>query len=634
MGIGGGGGGGNYGAGASTSADGITQATGTSGGNGGKGGSYGSVSIATLYLGSGGGAGGNGGNGLGGAGGRGGGAIYIGAATINIPGSGTIIADGNDGSTNTGSGNYLGGTGGGGGGGSLFIAADTATLGTTKVTAAGGAAGPQTNGNYNAQSGSAGGAGRIALSTNSVTGTTSPTYHANAAPARSLNDTSTLTTSSTDLSGVKYLTFWVRSPRTGSFAQFQFGESTSSEQTFPFTISSANTWEKKTWDISGITGSARDAVTKYAFKITDDSIDSTLYFDDLQSNTIPGIPTLDTPTNTAVNQSLTPQLKTTSTDVDSDYLRYKIIICTNSGMSVGCQTFDQTSSQTGWSGQNTQTSTAYTSGTQGVYTVQSALSYNTTYYWQSYAIDPGGSNSWSSTQSTPYSFSIPLSQPSIPNSLLVDDLNGPVTGIADPTPYFSAVHNDGNGFAGNAYQIQVNTSSDFTGTMMWDSGTVSMTNTVSGGRSPNITYAGSTLNISGTRYFWRIRFTDTASTVSSWSDVANFSTIENATSCVIQESTNDASLLINWINHASGNTGYEVRRSVNGGSFSVLHTGLSASATSDTDNTISRGNTYRYEIAPYYSGPTYGPFCLTPTLSIQAGSFKFSGLNFSGINLN
>jgi hypothetical protein len=352
------------------------------------------------------------------------------------------------------------------------------------------------------------------------------------------------------------------------------------------------------------------------------------------TNGSPAIPSLDAPSNGAITQSLTPQLKTTSTDPNSDYIRYKIIICTNSGMSVGCQTFDQTSSQTGWSGQNTQTSTAYTSGTQGVYTVQSALSYNTTYYWQSYAIDPGGSNSWSSTQSTPYSFSIPLSQPSIPNSLLVDDLNGPVTGIADPTPYFSAVHNDGNGFAGNAYQIQVNTSSDFTGTMMWDSGTVSMTNTVSGGRSPNITYAGSTLNISGTRYFWRIRFTDTASTVSSWSDVANFSTIENATSCVIQESTNDASLLINWINHASGNTGYEVRRSVNGGSFSVLHTGLSASATSDTDNTISRGNTYRYEIAPYYSGPTYGPFCLTPTLSIQAGSFKFSGLNFSGINLN
>jgi hypothetical protein len=80
-------------------------------------------------------------------------------------------------------------------------------------------------------------------------------------------------------------------------------------------------------------------------------------------------------------------------------------------MTTGCQTFDQTSSQTGWSGQNTQTSTAYTSGTQGLYTVQSALAVNTSYYWQSYAIDPGGSNLWSATQATPHSFttgSIPV----------------------------------------------------------------------------------------------------------------------------------------------------------------------------------------------------------------------------------
>lgn len=116
----------------------------------------------------------------------------------------------------------------------------------------------------------------------------------------------------------------------------------------------------------------------------------------------PTTPTLDLPSSSATNQSLTPVLKTTATDPDSDYIQYKIEICTDSGMSANCQTFDQTSSQTGWSGQDAQTSTAYASGTQAVYTVQSALSGGTTYYWRSYAYDASIAT-WSATQ-TPRSF--------------------------------------------------------------------------------------------------------------------------------------------------------------------------------------------------------------------------------------
>lgn len=121
-------------------------------------------------------------------------------------------------------------------------------------------------------------------------------------------------------------------------------------------------------------------------------------------NSAPNTPSLDSPTDSATNQSLTLSFLTTATDSDSDYLRYKIELCENVGMSTNCQTFDQTVSQTGWSGQNTQTSTAYTSGTQAAYTLQSTLSNNFTYYWRSYAIDPGGTNTWSSTQGSPYSF--------------------------------------------------------------------------------------------------------------------------------------------------------------------------------------------------------------------------------------
>lgn len=120
-------------------------------------------------------------------------------------------------------------------------------------------------------------------------------------------------------------------------------------------------------------------------------------------NQAPSTPSLDSPANGATNQSLTPALLTTATDPDSDYLRYKIELCEDSGMTTNCQTFDQTVSQTGWSGQNAQTSTAYASGTQATYTLQSSLTAGTTYYWRSYAKDPGGLDTWSSTQS-PYSF--------------------------------------------------------------------------------------------------------------------------------------------------------------------------------------------------------------------------------------
>ncbi len=220
----------------------------------------------------------------------------------------------------------------------------------------------------------------------------------------SLDDTVTLTKSSTDLSGVTAILYWVRSTVTGSFARLQFGESASSEQTNAFTITQADTWEQKVWDISAITSTARDAVTKLALQFTADTSGAAVYLDNILSNTLPTTPTLDVPTDTATNQLIATSLSTTATDTDSDYLRYKIQVCTNAGMSTGCSTYDQTSSQTGWSGQDSQTSTAYASGTQATYTIQTPLANSTTYYFRSYAIDPGGSNTWSATQGTPYSF--------------------------------------------------------------------------------------------------------------------------------------------------------------------------------------------------------------------------------------
>ncbi len=193
-------------------------------------------------------------------------------------------------------------------------------------------------------------------------------------------------------------------------------------------------------------------------------------------NATPPTPSLDSPADAATGQSVTPSLLTTGTDTESDYLRYKIELCTNVGMSVGCQTFDQTSSQTGWSGQNTQTSTAYTSGTQATYTVQSALAYGTTYYWRSYAIDPGGSNTFGGTQ-TPRSFTT-LAVPSAPSTL-----SGSAASTTSITWSFTDNASNETGFrvltTGGTTQCTVASPSSGTG------GTVTCTES---GLSPNTSY--------------------------------------------------------------------------------------------------------------------------------------------------
>ena len=335
----------------------------------------------------------------------------------------------------------------------------------------------------------------------------------------SITDTVTLTKSATDLSNTPSINFWVRSDTTGSFARIQFGESASSEQTHNFTIDAANTWEQKLWDISGITGTDRDAVTKFAFEFTADAGGAILYFDYLTGGP-PNTPSLDTPTDTATNQSLTPVFKTTATDDGENYLRYKIQVCEDVGMTTGCNTHDQTSSQTGWSGQNTQSSTAYTSGTQATYTLQTPLSASTTYYWRSYAIDPGGSNTWSSTQGTPYSFTT-TTIPTAPTTPYTEGASNP-SGVTDITPEFSAIHNDPNGDSANYYQVEVNTAVGFDGTSMWDSGKTSMTTTANGVRSPNISYAGTALSLDASTYYWRIKFWDTLGAQGTVSATQNF----------------------------------------------------------------------------------------------------------------
>jgi hypothetical protein len=123
-------------------------------------------------------------------------------------------------------------------------------------------------------------------------------------------------------------------------------------------------------------------------------------------NAAPAAPTLSTPANSATGVSTTPQFQLRTTDADNNYLRYKIEVCSTSNCSSVVRTIDQTASQTGWTGQDQQTSTAYngnstiTSSTLASHTYQTpALSAGTQYWWRAYAIDPGGSNTFSAVSS-------------------------------------------------------------------------------------------------------------------------------------------------------------------------------------------------------------------------------------------
>lgn len=119
-------------------------------------------------------------------------------------------------------------------------------------------------------------------------------------------------------------------------------------------------------------------------------------------NNPPSPPSLDSPSSGSINMSTSPTFQITATDPESDHLQYKIILYSDGGCTMPLATYDESSSQTGWSGQNATTTSpgdSYLSGTQGTYTVQSVLAQSTQYSWTASAKDPAGSNTWTASPS-------------------------------------------------------------------------------------------------------------------------------------------------------------------------------------------------------------------------------------------
>lgn len=444
-------------------------------------------------------------------------------------------------------------------------------------------------------------------------------------------------------------------------------------------------WQREWWDPTGVSFSThRNAITQLTFRPTEYALGANIWLDDLRyggpylttptgssvlsstgkryfqyqaiqsstdtnvsaslvsvtldynANSPPGAPTLDSPADTAVGQSLTPTLQTTATDPDGDYERYKIEICTNLAMTTCVTGSPFTQADAGgapdWSGMDTQTNTAYQGGppsggpTQASFTVPAGvLSPGTLYYWRSYARDPGGTNIFGSTQ-TPRSFTT-TAVPTAPSNLLLNGSPSPVTGVAPgSTPSMSAQFNSPTvGDTTTQAEIQVSTSSDFTAPIThWNSGILTIVSTIAGAQSPNITYAGAALQFN-TVFYWRIRFRDTSGNIGAWSSAAQFTTTGLfPPPCTLKKADDNSSITIQWTDNNTVEDGYTIEKNTDGAGFSALTT-TASNVASFPDNTVSSGHTYAYRVRAFTTvGSQTSDWCTSATLSLQLGNFRFN----------
>jgi sugar lactone lactonase YvrE/F0F1-type ATP synthase membrane subunit c/vacuolar-type H+-ATPase subunit K len=139
------------------------------------------------------------------------------------------------------------------------------------------------------------------------------------------------------------------------------------------------------------------------------------------SNVAAGAPSGSVPAASAVNVTSTPTFQMGAVDPDGDALQYRIQIARDAAFTSSVLNYDQSSSQTGWSGQTIGGNT-YGLGATAAFTLPSAdiLTANTSYYWRVYAYDAYGSRTWSPASTTksfttaaPASISITSGQQSV-----------------------------------------------------------------------------------------------------------------------------------------------------------------------------------------------------------------------------
>jgi len=96
--------------------------------------------------------------------------------------------------------------------------------------------------------------------------------------------TATKTISSTDLTNYGGIQFGVFSSRTGTYMNFEFSNDNGlSWQSYPFSVTTINSWQTVTLDISGLFARQKNTVTKLRIKVTNSPIAFNAYIDDIEA---------------------------------------------------------------------------------------------------------------------------------------------------------------------------------------------------------------------------------------------------------------------------------------------------------------------------------------------------------------
>jgi len=121
------------------------------------------------------------------------------------------------------------------------------------------------------------------------------------------------TFSALDLSNSDYLTAWVYATSSGNIVKLGIGESSGNEQEKTFHVQAASTWQKIYWDLTDISATARDGITKVRVSLP--STNTTLYLDQVTAD-----------------RYLTNSEGSIISSTPNDYFQYRAILTsTNSG---------------------------------------------------------------------------------------------------------------------------------------------------------------------------------------------------------------------------------------------------------------------------------------------------------------
>lgn len=223
-----------------------------------------------------------------------------------------------------------------------------------------------------------------------------------------------------------------------------------------------------------------------------------------------------TPVSPMTNQ--TPKFSAICDDQDFDACNYyEIEVDTASGFN-GTRMWDTDKTSMSSVTENTRSGDFTYAGT--------AMTSGVTYYWRIrfWGVNTAnGAGDWSATQQFTTSFAPNAAQaPNCESSVT------PVSNVIDTTPEFSAIFDDNNTAAtGEYYEIEVDTSSAFTGIRMWDTAQTAMTSCNENSRCADVSYAGTALVLDGQTFFWRIRFWNNSSLVGPWSTTQQFTMKNN-----------------------------------------------------------------------------------------------------------